>query len=191
MPVLLVDPKGRIVRNALEEAIYIVLKGPTKASHALDCSSTNVQDLVKKEFIRSRDTAVAIDEATVRAGRRVPAAEIMALVPWEGPTRHPDKLASPEEIAAYEVAARRQAMKDAARPTVQARKPRARKGSKWDTSPSSRCLTLPRGGRGTRKRCHLSLVTGRATGRVAVAPRWCPRSEASTRPNWSGVALRA
>ncbi len=134
----LVDEKGRLVRNALEEAIYIVFKGPTKASHVLLCSSTNVHELVRRQFLKDRDGAVRLSDLTADAGCRVPAAEIMDLVPWEGPSRHPDKLASPEAIAAFEVAARRQAMKDAARPTVQARKPRARKGSKWDTSPSSR-----------------------------------------------------
>lgn len=136
---LLADGKGRIVQNALEEAVYIVLGGPTKASHAFLCSSSNVQDLVKRGFLRDRDTAIRWAEVTEGAGCRIPPAELMDFVTWEGPSRHPEKLASPEEVAAFEVAARRQAMKDAARPTVSARKKSTRgKVAKWPTSPSSR-----------------------------------------------------
>lgn len=140
------------MRNALEEAVYVVLGGPTKMCLALQCSNSNIQELVKKGLVQVRNTALAIEQATERAGCRVPAAELMDLVPWQGPERHPGLRASAEEVAMAEVAARRTAVKDAARPTVSARKgSRGKVVKKWPTSPSSRWLTLLAGRAGHRR----------------------------------------
>lgn len=86
---MLTTTDGRTVRSAIEEAVYVVFGGPTKASLALQCSNSNVQALVSQGFVRRRDTALAIEELTMARGCKVPAAELMALVPWQGPSRHP------------------------------------------------------------------------------------------------------
>lgn len=136
--VMLTTTDGRAVRSAIEEAVYVVFGGPTKASLALQCSNSNVQALVSQGFVRRRDTALAIEELTAGRGCKVPAAELMALVPWQGPSRHPG-LRTPAE--AKTVAAISQARRNTAQTagvTAQVRGTLRR---------------MPKGGRGMPSRC--------------------------------------
>ena len=80
-------PLQREIRSAVDEAIYDVLGGPSAAADALASSRGAVGNLVANQPIKDRATALKIEEATAKAKRRVPAAELMALVPW-GSLRH-------------------------------------------------------------------------------------------------------
>ena len=98
---------GREIRTAIEEAVYVVLGGPTKASLAFQCSNAAVHALVSNGFTHKRSTALDIEEVTAQHGCRVPAAELMALVPWQGPERHPGLRTTSELDAARAIGSTR------------------------------------------------------------------------------------
>ncbi len=122
---MLTAETGKRIRNAIEEAVYVVLGGPTKASNALGCSNSAVHSLLSSGMVQVRDAALRIEEATRSAGCMVPATELMALVPWRGPERHPDRVATGETLT---VASRRSAATAAASdvptPAARQREPR-------------------------------------------------------------------
>lgn len=82
------DNMKRIIRSALEEAIYDVLGGPVPAAGAMQVSRQAVHSLLDARLVKSRAAAMRIEQATREAGREVPAAELMELIPWRGPDRH-------------------------------------------------------------------------------------------------------
>jgi hypothetical protein len=75
------------ITNAVEEAIYGVLGGPEKAHKALGMSRPMVYIWLGQRMIRNRETALHVEMITAKRGTRIPAAELMALVSWTGPTR--------------------------------------------------------------------------------------------------------
>jgi hypothetical protein len=85
----------RQITSALEEAIYDVLGGPVKAAAALGVTKQAVHYLLNQGSVRSLDAAERIEEATKKAGRLVPRAELMNLVPWHGPDRHAEDNGGP------------------------------------------------------------------------------------------------
>ena len=84
------DRLERIIRNPVEEAIFDVLGGIPNAAKALGCARGAVYYLVDAWPLTDRRTAVSLDEATTKAGCRVPAGELLGLKdhPWQGPERH-------------------------------------------------------------------------------------------------------
>ncbi len=82
------DGLRRLIRNAREEAIYDVLGGIKAAAEALGVRRQSVHYLLAQPRIRDVDTAKGLSEATARAGRLVPAAEILDHAPWRGPDRN-------------------------------------------------------------------------------------------------------
>jgi hypothetical protein len=78
----------REIKSAVDEAIYEVLGGPSAAAEAVKSSRGAIGNLVANQPIKDRATALKIEHATIRAKRKVPAAELMDLVPWQGPKRH-------------------------------------------------------------------------------------------------------
>jgi hypothetical protein len=97
----------REVRNALEEAVYGVFGGPTKASFALRVSQTVIHRLLSVGYISKRQTALEWEDATAAAGLRIPAAELMALAPWRGPSRSGHPALRADETAARSIASTR------------------------------------------------------------------------------------
>lgn len=79
----------RVIRNAIEEAIYVALGGVRAAAAILEVSTQALYQLLGAELVRNRETAVKIHQATLDAGHEVPAAELMNLAPWRGAERHP------------------------------------------------------------------------------------------------------
>jgi hypothetical protein len=78
----------RVIRNAIDEAIYDVLGGPIAAAERLGVSRQAVHTLLKVGFLRDRATALRLEQATTDAGCTIPAAELMDLAEWHGPQRH-------------------------------------------------------------------------------------------------------
>jgi hypothetical protein len=72
----------RDIRSAVEEAVYVVLGGPTSAAHALKVSNATIHEVIARGYIKRRDTAIEWEEATAKAGSCIPAAELLAVLPW-------------------------------------------------------------------------------------------------------------
>lgn len=129
---------GREIRTAIEEAVYVVLGGPTKASLAFQCSNAAVHALVSNGFTHKRSTALDIEEVTAQHGCRVPAAELMALVPWQGPERHPG-LRTPTAVSPVAaISQTRRNVRETAATTAQTRGT-VRGSAKRDRGTPSRC----------------------------------------------------
>lgn len=75
-------PEGREIHSALEEAIYLRLGGAVTACHTLGVSTQAVYKLLATGYVSSRKIALEIEQHS-----GVPAAELMQLAPWTGPSR--------------------------------------------------------------------------------------------------------
>lgn len=77
-------PEGRELHSALEEAIYLRFGGAVPACHKLKVSTQAIYKLLQTGYVSSRKLALKIQKQT-----GVPAAELMKLAPWAGPTDRP------------------------------------------------------------------------------------------------------
>lgn len=75
------------IRNAVEEAVYVALGGVREVAKRLDCATQSVYEHLGRGLIRNREVALEYERLTQEAGHAVPAAELMDLVPWQGPQR--------------------------------------------------------------------------------------------------------
>lgn len=80
----------RIITNAVEEAVYVVLGGPTKASLAVRVSNQAIHNVLTQRIVRTAEMALAFEDATAAAGCRIPLRELAGKIEWEGPARHPE-----------------------------------------------------------------------------------------------------
>lgn len=71
--------------NAVEEVVYSIFDGPSDAAAKLGVTRQALYVWLGRRLIWNRETALAVEAATAQAKYAVPAAELMALVPWEGP----------------------------------------------------------------------------------------------------------
>lgn len=129
---------GREIRNAIEEAVYLVLNGPTLAAIEMRCAAGNFYFLMKRGIVERRATALALEEATEKAGCKVPAAELMALVPWQGPSRHPGLRHTAAPAAVTAISQARTNTRQTAAATAQVRET-VRRGAKRGRVMPSRC----------------------------------------------------
>lgn len=91
MELLFETGKGeRAIRNAVDEAVYIVLGGITPASNYCFTSNQRIQHVVKMGIVRSAQLALRLERETEKRGQRVPMDELAGEAPWSGPDRHPD-----------------------------------------------------------------------------------------------------
>ena len=77
----------RKIRNAVDEAVYFALGGVRDVSKRLDVATQSVYEHLGRGLIRNREVALEYERLTREAGHMVPAAELMALVPWNGEER--------------------------------------------------------------------------------------------------------
>ena len=84
---------GREIRNAVEEAVYGILGGPTKTAIKVECSGQAVHLWIERGKVRT-DKVFDLEDATANAGCRISARELAGKTAWNGPSRHPDALRS-------------------------------------------------------------------------------------------------
>lgn len=80
---------GRRIRNAIEEAVYGVLNGPTWAAIKMEINPATIFTMLKVGHAKTRENARKLARLTAEAGTPIPAAELLALEDWQGPLRHP------------------------------------------------------------------------------------------------------
>jgi hypothetical protein len=80
----------RLITNAVEESVYMILGGATKASNLLGISNAGVYHLLSQGVVRSSDMAFKLEDLTTAAGMPISARELAGKEPWGGPGRHPE-----------------------------------------------------------------------------------------------------
>lgn len=79
------SPTDKPIGTAIDDAIYNVLGGVRAAATTLGVSTQALYQHLGRGYVADRETALLYEQATVAAGRRVPASQLMGLEPWTGP----------------------------------------------------------------------------------------------------------
>lgn len=89
---MMIELPGRkvSVENAVAEAVYLVFGGVTEASRALGVTTQAIYKVLAVGHVETRGKAEEwASAAAKRGGKPIPATELIGLVPWSGPDRHP------------------------------------------------------------------------------------------------------
>ena len=78
------------IDNAVAEAVFLVFGGLREAAVALDISVQGVRNTLTEGQVRTGKNALRWEEATERAGCKIPREELIGWHAWRGPERHPD-----------------------------------------------------------------------------------------------------
>lgn len=89
---MLIELPGRKVEiaNAVAEAVYLTFGGVTAASRILGITPQGIYKHLQAGHVATRTNAEKWAAATRKAGRPIPATELIGLVPWSGPERDTD-----------------------------------------------------------------------------------------------------
>lgn len=76
------------IDNAVAEAVFLVFGGLREAAVALEMSVQGVRNTLVEGQVRTGKNATRWEEATEKAGCKIPREELIGWLPWRGPERH-------------------------------------------------------------------------------------------------------
>lgn len=76
------------IDNAVAEAVFLVFGGLREAAVALEMSVQGVRNTLVEGQVRTGKNALRWEEATEKAGCKIPREELIGWAEWRGPERH-------------------------------------------------------------------------------------------------------